>query len=192
MLSNAASKPTRSSPAKSDPYGDDKGRLSAPFAFSGAALECARLDAKRGFLCMWQQTTITLRARPRGFHLITDEVLAALPELHQCRIGLLHLWLQHTSASLTINENADGAVRRDFERFFNRLIPEGGSGYEHNHEGPDDLPAHFKASMLGCQLSLPVREGRLALGTWQGVYLGEHRDHGGERYVLATLHGMAS
>ena len=140
---------------------------------------------------MWRQTFITLRPRPRGFHLITDELFAQLPELQQCEAGLLHLWLRHTSASLTINENADGAVRRDFERFFNRLVPQGEAGYEHDYEGPDDLPARFKASLLGCQVSLPVREGRLALGTWQGVYLGEHRDQGGARQVLATLHGMA-
>ncbi|MGV8862412.1 MAG: secondary thiamine-phosphate synthase enzyme YjbQ [Pseudomonas sp.] len=138
---------------------------------------------------MWQQTLITLRARPRGFHLVTDEILAGLPELRTCRVGLLHLWLQHTSASLTINENADPAVRRDFERFFNRLVPQGMDVYEHDDEGPDDLPAHFKASLLGCQLSLPVTAGRLALGTWQGVYLGEHRDVGGARRVLATLYG---
>lgn len=141
---------------------------------------------------MWQQTLITLRPKPRGFHLVTDELLAGLPELRQYRTGLLHLWLRHTSASLSINENADGAVRRDFERFFNRLVPQGESGYEHDYEGPDDLPAHFKASLLGCQLSLPISEGRLALGTWQGIYLGEHRDEGGARQVLATLHGMVS
>ena len=141
---------------------------------------------------MWQQTLITLRPKPRGFHLVTDELLAGLPELRQYRTGLLHLWLRHTSASLTINENADGAVRRDFERFFNRLVPQGEGGYEHDYEGPDDLPAHFKASLLGCQLSLPISEGRLALGTWQGIYLGEHRDEGGARQVLATLHGMVS
>ncbi|MCY1330523.1 secondary thiamine-phosphate synthase enzyme [compost metagenome] len=138
---------------------------------------------------MWQQTLITLRPRPRGFHLITDEILAALPELRRYRVGLLHLWLQHTSASLTVNENADPAVRRDFERFFNRLVPQGESDYEHDYEGPDDLPAHFKGSLLGCQLSLPVHDGQLAMGTWQGVYLGEHRDQGGARRILATLHG---
>ncbi|AZZ43863.1 hypothetical protein C1896_02365 [Pseudomonadaceae bacterium SI-3] len=141
---------------------------------------------------MWRQTLITLRPRSRGFHLITDELLVQLPELQQCETGLLHLWLRHTSASLTVNENADGAVRRDFERFFNRLVPQGQAGYEHDYEGPDDLPAHFKASLLGCQVSLPVSEGRLALGTWQGIYMGEHRDQGGARQVLATLHGMAS
>jgi secondary thiamine-phosphate synthase enzyme len=138
---------------------------------------------------MWQQTQITLGARPRGFHLVTDELLAGLPALRQCRTGLLHLWLQHTSASLTVNENADPAVRRDFERFFNRAVPDGGAGYEHNDEGEDDLPAHFKASLLGCQLSIPVSAGRLSMGVWQGIYLGEHRDHGGARRVLATLHG---
>jgi len=138
---------------------------------------------------MWQQTLITLRARPRGFHLVTDEIVAGLRDLRECRIGLLHVWLQHTSASLTVNENADPAVRRDFERFFNRLVPQGRDGYEHDDEGPDDLPAHFKASLLGCQLTLPVTNGRLALGTWQGIYLGEHRDAGGARKVLVTLQG---
>lgn len=138
---------------------------------------------------MWQQRLISLRPKARGFHLLTDELVTALPELAACRIGLLHLWLQHTSASLTINENADAAVRRDFERFFNRLVPQGVAGYEHDYEGPDDLPAHFKASLLGCQLSLPVGAGRLQLGTWQGIYLGEHRDQGGARRILATLQG---
>lgn len=138
---------------------------------------------------MWQQRTVSLRPRSRGFHLVTDELLAALPELAQLRVGLLHLWLQHTSASLSVNENADPAVRRDFERFFNHLVPQGEGGYEHDDEGPDDLPAHFKASLLGCQLQLPIQNGRLALGSWQGIYLGEHRDHGGARRVLATWHG---
>ncbi|WP_165668298.1 secondary thiamine-phosphate synthase enzyme YjbQ [Metapseudomonas otitidis] len=141
---------------------------------------------------MWHQTLITLKPRARGFHLVTDELLAGLPELGRCRIGLLHLLLQHTSASLSVNENADPSVRRDFERFFNRLVPQGEGGYEHDYEGPDDLPAHFKSSLLGCQLTLPVREGALALGTWQGIYLGEHRDQGGARRVLATLYGEAS
>ena len=139
----------------------------------------------------WQQTLISLKPRPRGFHLISAEVEQALPELARCRVGLLHLWLQHTSASLTVNENADPAVRRDFERFFNRLVPQGEAGYEHDDEGPDDLPAHFKGSLLGVQLQLPIQQGRLALGTWQGIYLGEHRDHGGARRVVATLQGEA-
>jgi secondary thiamine-phosphate synthase enzyme len=130
-------------------------------------------------------------ARPAA-RLSSDHRRGALPELRRCQVGLLHLWLRHTSASLTINENADAAVRRDFERFFNRLVPQGEEGYEHDYEGPDDLPAHFKASLLGCQLSLPVSAGRLALGTWQGIYLGEHRDQGGARQIVATLHGTAS
>lgn len=138
---------------------------------------------------MWHQRTLHLKARPRGFHLITDELVAQLPELSLCRVGLLHLLLQHTSASLTLNENADPAVRRDFERFFNRQVPQGEAGYEHNDEGPDDLPAHFKASLLGCQLTLPVADGQLELGTWQGIYLGEHRDRAGARRIVATLHG---
>lgn len=138
---------------------------------------------------MWQQRIISLRPRERGFHLVTEDVLAALPELARMRVGLLHLCLQHTSASLTVNENADPAVRRDFERFFNRLVPQGETGYEHDYEGPDDLPAHFKGSLLGFQLQLPIQDGQLALGTWQGIYLGEHRDHGGARRLVATLHG---
>lgn len=140
---------------------------------------------------MWHQTRVTLRPRPRGFHLITDELVSAIPELARCRVGLLHLWLQHTSASLTVNENADAAVRRDFERFFNALVPQEQRGYEHDYEGPDDLPAHFKSSLLGCQLTVPVAEGRLQLGTWQGIYLGEHRDQGGARRVVLTLQGEA-
>lgn len=140
---------------------------------------------------MWWQRTFSLRPRSRGFHLVTEEILGQLPELRQVRVGLLHLWLQHTSASLTVNENADPAVRRDFERFFNRLVPQGEPGYEHDYEGPDDLPAHFKSSLLGVALQLPISNGQLALGTWQGIYLGEHRDHGGARRVVATLQGEA-
>lgn len=140
---------------------------------------------------MWRQSLIQLAPRPRGFHLITDEVFNQLPELRRYRIGLLHLWLQHTSASLTINENADPSVRRDFARFFDGLVPDGEPGYEHDYEGPDDLPAHFKSSLLGCSVTLPVAEGRLAMGTWQGLYLGEHRDNGGSRKILATLQGEA-
>ena len=138
---------------------------------------------------MWQQRIISLRPRERGFHLVTEEVLGALPELAQVRVGLLHLWLQHTSASLTVNENADPAVRRDFERFFNRLVPQGEAGYEHDDEGPDDLPAHFKGSLLGVQLQLPIQQGRLALGTWQGIYLWEHRTASHARRVVVTVLG---
>lgn len=135
------------------------------------------------------QTTLQLKARPRGFHLITDEVLAQIPEIRQLQAGLLHLFLQHTSASLTVNENADLAVRRDFEVFFNRLVPENQPGYEHTYEGSDDLPAHFKSSLLSPSLTLPVTAGELNLGTWQGIYLCEHRNHGGSRRLVATLQG---
>ncbi len=138
---------------------------------------------------MWLQREIRLKARPRGFHLITGELLAQLPELRQCRIGLLHLFLQHTSASLSINENADPSVRQDFESWFNRTVKEDEPYYRHDYEGSDDLPAHIKSSLLGVSLILPVTAGRLNLGTWQGIYLGEHRDHGGSRTLVLTLQG---
>ncbi|CAM3966023.1 secondary thiamine-phosphate synthase enzyme YjbQ [Vreelandella rituensis] len=140
---------------------------------------------------MWHQQTITLRARSRGFHLVTDEIEQALPDMRSVQVGLLHLLLQHTSASLTLNENTDPDVRVDFETFFHRLAPENAQGYRHTLEGPDDLPAHFKSSLLGVSLMLPVRHGRLALGTWQGIYLGEHRHQGGPRRIIATLQGEA-
>jgi secondary thiamine-phosphate synthase enzyme len=138
---------------------------------------------------MWAQREIPLQAMPRGFHLITREVLAALPELAEVRVGLLHLFLAHTSASLTLNENASPDVRRDFAAFFDRAVPEDADYWTHTLEGADDMPAHIKASLLGPSLSLPVAGGRLALGTWQGVYLCEHRNHGGARSLLATLFG---
>jgi secondary thiamine-phosphate synthase enzyme len=138
---------------------------------------------------MWAQHEITLRPRPRGFHLVTGEVEAGMPELGEVRVGLAHLFIRHTSASLTLNENASPDVRRDFEAWFNEAVPEGARYWTHTVEGPDDMPAHVKASLLGPALSLPVRDGRLALGTWQGVYLCEHRDHGGARNLLATLWG---
>ena len=138
---------------------------------------------------MWLQKEIRLKARARGFHLITDEIILQLPELASIRVGLLHLFIQHTSASLTVNENADPSVRRDFEKFFNRLVPENEPGYEHTYEGADDLPAHFKTSLLGPSLLLPVGQGELQLGTWQGIYLCEHRNHGGNRSLVLTLQG---
>lgn len=138
---------------------------------------------------MWLQKSITLRARPRGFHLVHDEVLAALPEIGTLDVGLLHLLLQHTSASLSINENADGSVRRDMEAHFNQLAPEDAPYYEHTCEGPDDMPAHIKSGLLGCELTLPIAQGRLRLGTWQGIYLGEHRNSAGSRTLVATLNG---
>ncbi len=138
---------------------------------------------------MWFQKEITLIPKARGFHLITREVLELLPELKRVEIGLLHLFIKHTSASLSVNENADPTVRSDFERFFNRLIPEDQPYYEHTLEGSDDLPAHFKSSILGNSLSLPISNGVLNLGAWQGVYLGEHRNHGGARTLVATIQG---
>jgi secondary thiamine-phosphate synthase enzyme len=138
---------------------------------------------------MWLQREITLAPRPRGFHLVTGEVAGALPELRDVRIGLCHLFIRHTSASLTLNENASPDVRRDFETWFDAAVPEDFGGWTHTLEGPDDMPAHIKASLLGPSLSLPVSGGRLALGTWQGVYLCEHRDHGGPRALMATVFG---
>ena len=137
----------------------------------------------------WVQKTITLSARPRGFHLITSEIVRQLPELADYRVGLLHIFIRHTSASLTINENADPTVRQDFEQVLSRLVPENEPFYRHNDEGPDDLPAHIKSSLLGPSVSIPVTDGRLALGTWQGVYLCEHRNHGGSRTIVVTLSG---
>jgi secondary thiamine-phosphate synthase enzyme len=138
---------------------------------------------------MWLQRTLRLAARPRGFHLVTGEVEEALPELAQVEVGLLHLFIQHTSASLTLNENASSDVRRDFESWFDRAVPEGAPYWTHTLEGDDDMPAHVKAALLGPSLTLPVGGGRLALGTWQGIYLCEHRDHGGPRSLIATLWG---
>jgi len=137
----------------------------------------------------WQQTQITLKPRARGFHVIDDEILAQLSELANYKVGLLHLFIQHTSASLTINENADPTVRMDMESHFNHFVPERQPYYRHDYEGDDDMPAHIKTSTLGCELSIPISNGRLALGTWQGIYLGEHRDAGGARRIIATLQG---
>ncbi len=138
---------------------------------------------------MWSQKTLTLRARRRGFHLITDEIEQQLPQLRSISVGLLHLFVQHTSASLTINENADPTVRVDMEKHFNQSVPERAPYYQHIYEGDDDMPAHIKASTLGCSVSIPIHQGRLALGTWQGVYLGEHRNDGVERTIIATIQG---
>ncbi|MBW3164532.1 secondary thiamine-phosphate synthase enzyme YjbQ [Ferrimonas balearica] len=137
----------------------------------------------------WHQTTFRLPAFRRGFHLITDQVVARLPELARCDVGVLHLFIQHSSASLTLNENADPTVRQDFESHFNQTVPENAPYYRHTYEGPDDMPAHLKASLLGCSVSIPVGRGRLLLGTWQGIYLGEHRDHASGRQLVATLQG---
>lgn len=136
----------------------------------------------------WHQLRLTLAARRRGFHLVTEEILSSIPEIESFSVGLLHLFLLHTSASLTINENADPDVRVDMETVFNRVVPEN-QPLIHTIEGPDDMPAHVKASMLGCSLVLPIESGRLALGTWQGIYLCEHRNQGGRRSLVATIQG---
>jgi secondary thiamine-phosphate synthase enzyme len=137
----------------------------------------------------WVQREIRLEPRPRGFHLVTGEVLEALPELAELEVGLLHLLLRHTSASLTLNENASSDVRRDFESWFNETVPEDASYWTHTTEGPDDMPAHIKAAVLGPSLTIPISGGKPALGTWQGIYLCEHRDHGGSRTLVATAWG---
>jgi secondary thiamine-phosphate synthase enzyme len=140
---------------------------------------------------MWLQRVIRLPARPRGVHLVTAEVVEALPELRRASVGLLHLLIQHTSASLALSENASPEVRRDFESWFDRAVPEGAGYWTHTLEGEDDMPAHVKAALLGPALTLPVRAGRLALGNRQGIYLCEHRDQGGSRSLVATVWGEA-
>jgi secondary thiamine-phosphate synthase enzyme len=137
----------------------------------------------------FHQATIRLKARPRGYHLVTSEILAALPEVARVRTGFLHLFLQHTSASLFLNENADPDVRADFEHWSRQAMPDGAKYLVHRLEGPDDMPAHLKAGIFGTSQTIPIGGGRLLLGTWQGVYLGEHRDDGGSRTVVATLWG---
>lgn len=138
---------------------------------------------------MWVQKEIKCSPKPRGFHLITSEIERLLPEISGLKVGLLHLFIQHTSASLTINENADPDVRTDMETYFNRIVPESGLPLVHTVEGPDDMPAHVKSSLLGPSLSIPIRQGQLAFGTWQGIYLCEHRNHGGSRQIIATIFG---
>lgn len=138
----------------------------------------------------WFQREIILTPRPRGFHLITREIVAETPEIGRFAVGLAHLFLRHTSASLALNENADPTVRADMEAYFSRLAPENAPYYCHTSEGPDDMPAHLKAVLLGSSLTIPIRSGRLALGTWQGIYLCEHRDDGGRRRIVVTLSGQ--
>jgi secondary thiamine-phosphate synthase enzyme len=138
---------------------------------------------------VWAQREVTLRARPRGFHLVTDEVLEVVPEVGSMRVGLVHVFMRHTSASLTLNENASPDVRRDFESHFDAAVPEDAPYWTHTLEGPDDMPAHIKASVLGPSVTIPIARGRPALGTWQGIYLCEHRDRGGPRSVVVTVWG---
>ncbi|ARA91885.1 hypothetical protein AWN76_001015 [Rhodothermaceae bacterium RA] len=141
---------------------------------------------------MWIQKTITLKPRPRGFHLVTREIVDQVPELRELAVGLVHVFILHTSAALTLNENASPDVRGDFERHFNAMVPENAPYYRHTLEGPDDMPAHIKASLLGSGLTIPVADGRLKLGTWQGIYLCEHRNHGGARSLVVTAFGEAA
>lgn len=140
----------------------------------------------------WLQTQITLRPYPRGFHLITREVLQGIPGIRDLKTGMLQVFMQHTSASLTLNENASPEVLDDFESHFNQMVPENQPYYLHTLEGPDDMPAHIKASLLGPSLILPISQGRPALGTWQGIYLCEHRDHGGARRLMLTAWGESA
>lgn len=139
---------------------------------------------------MWAQSIIQLSARKRGFHLITDEIEQQLPQISDYSVGLLQLFIQHTSASLTINENADPTVRHDMEKHFNQFVPERAPYYKHTYEGDDDMPAHIKASLLGSSVLVPISNGELALGTWQSIYLGEHRDDAGRRTIVATIQGQ--
>ena len=140
---------------------------------------------------MWIQKKISLTPRSRGFHIITDNILENIPELKDFKAGILQLFIKHTSASLTINENADPTVRIDFESHFNILAPENKNYYKHTCEGPDDMPAHLKSSILGSSVSIPITDGKLNLGVWQGIYLCEHRDHGTGRKLIATIQGLA-
>jgi len=137
----------------------------------------------------WFQKTISIPGKSRGFHLITREIIQAVPELQNFKVGVAHIFIRHTSASLTINENADASVRTDFESHFNKMVPENAPYYIHTYEGPDDMPAHLKSSILGSSISIPITNGSLNLGTWQGIYLCEHRDYASSRKLTITLNG---
>ena len=141
---------------------------------------------------IWTQKTIKLSAKPRGFHLVTREVINDFPNLKTLRIGTLHIFIQHTSASISIGENADSTVRDDLESHFNRYVPEDAPYYRHDYEGSDDMPAHIKNCIIGSSLTIPITDGQLNLGTWQGIYLCEHRNHGGSRTLILTLHGSTT
>lgn len=138
---------------------------------------------------MWIQKTFSLPPKKRGFHLVTREIAREIEEIQELNVGMLHLLIQHTSASITLNENADPTVRDDFSSFFDKLVPDGSEYFIHTDEGPDDMPAHIKSSLLGATVSIPITQGRLNLGTWQGIYLCEHRNYGGGRTFVATIHG---
>jgi secondary thiamine-phosphate synthase enzyme len=135
------------------------------------------------------QQVLTLSQRKRGFHIITSELVYVMPQINQIKVGICQVFIQHTSASLCINENADPTVRQDFEMYFNKAVPENDPDYRHDDEGPDDMPAHLKAAVLGASVTIPIRNGRVALGMWEGIYLCEHRDRGGERDLIVTVWG---
>ncbi|WKZ68047.1 MAG: secondary thiamine-phosphate synthase enzyme YjbQ [Melioribacteraceae bacterium] len=141
---------------------------------------------------MWIQKEFGLKPRRRGFHLITDEILKNCEEIHKVKVGLLHIFIQHTSASLTLNENASSDVRSDMEKHFNNIVPENAPYYQHTFEGADDMPAHIKSSILGASLTIPIKNGSLNMGTWQGVYLCEHRNNGGARRLIITINGESN
>lgn len=136
------------------------------------------------------QKELQLPAYGRGFHLITDTIMEAVPEMYQIKMGMLHVFIKHTSASLTINENADPTVRLDFESHMNKMVPENAPYYVHNYEGPDDMPAHIKASLMGASVQVPITNGRLNMGIWQGIYLCEHRNHASGRKLVITAYGQ--
>jgi secondary thiamine-phosphate synthase enzyme len=136
------------------------------------------------------QKQIELKPYSRGFHLITNTVLENIPEIEEINTGMLHVFIKHTSASLTINENADSSVRHDLEKHIDKMVPENAPYFVHTYEGPDDMPAHIKSSLMGSSVQIPVTNGKLNLGTWQGIYLGEHRDHGGRRSLVLTCYGV--
>ena len=138
---------------------------------------------------MWIQKEITIDPKPRGFHLITDEVIIGCPDMQKIEVGIMQVFIKHTSASLTINEDADPTVRADFESHFNQMVPENAPYYQHTFEGSDDMPAHLKSSILGSSVNIPISNGKLNLGTWQGIYLCEHRNHGGSRRLVVTIQG---
>ena len=148
------------------------------------------IDGK--IIMSWFQKEISLQAKSRGFYLITQEIESQIPELRRYKIGLAHVFIQHTSAALALNENADPTVRQDMESHFNRLAPEDAPYFIHTYEGPDDMPAHIKAVLLGSSVTVPISNGRLNLGTWQGIYLCEHRNRGGQRRLVITLTGQTS
>ena len=138
---------------------------------------------------MWIQKEITLKSKPRGFHIITHDIEQQAPEIENVKIGIANIFIKHTSASLTLNENVSPDVRSDMEKHFNKMVPENAPYYDHTMEGPDDMPAHIKSSLLGPSLTIPIKNGRLNMGTWQGIYLCEHRDHGGARKIVVTVNG---